>query len=96
MPRAYEPGERWEAFQDMVVDAVPTSPGRHKQWTMALCRVGTWEDRCARARLIAESPERDELLREVEQVLADSPALNGLWSDLLARIRDTLGRTEQP
>ena len=100
MPRAYEPGQRWEAFQDLVVEATPSPSG--KQWTMARCEIGTEEQRRARARLIAESPERDELLHAIEEwflwyqgsQIEPNPKPNSI--DLMDRIRDTLGMTEQP
>ena len=96
MMRAYEPGKRWQAFGFMVVEAELSPSG--KQWTMAICEIGTDEQRKARARLIAESPLRDELLHDIALALSDA-ALDGSepygeWHDLRTRIRDTLARTE--
>ena len=89
MPRAYEPGERWSiAVHPWVRE--PRIQLAGIDIAEVLCGCG---DEHARARLIAESPERDELLREVEVLLRFVAEENGA-EDLLARIRATLARTE--
>ena len=86
--RAYKPGERWLPTYDAQVV-------RDEPLLGLIANVRAKEvPQLSVARLIAESPIRDELLREIEAVLADTADMSGLWLDFLARIRDTLGRTE--
>lgn len=88
--RAYEPGERWRASGSAVLDADGDMRART---TAGVTRVDE-----ALARLIAESPERDELLREIEEWIGDleseEPDDMAARDSLLSRIRATLARTE--
>ena len=91
--RAYQSGERWKAYpsrsrweieSDKHFDGVADVFACYAEPPAA--------DAEARARLIAESPLRDELLREIEDVICEAQGEH--IRGLLARIRDTLARTE--
>lgn len=92
MPRAYERRERWLAIEAYVEQRMDGGE--------VICRAHgddpAHED--AIARLIAESPERDELLHAIEEWLTDALRVELHRLDeakaLLARIRATLARTE--
>jgi len=88
--KAYEKGERW-----VLVNRADTLNVMNGRRCVARCqkkKVGTESE----ARLIAESPERDELLRELFEAIewegANTPASLRAF---VQRIEATLRRTEE-